>query len=455
MKQTKKFPLCIALAGALSLFCSTLSHAMDVSFEEDHSLPLVHINLAVRAGSVTDPVGELGITNFMGEMLLRGTRSMTKEQIDLALDQMGANLEVETRAEAMILRGAVLSSQLDRFLALLTEIATRPSFPENEIRKLKAENVSDILGELGDDSALELRNFQEFLFQDHPYGKPINGTIKDVQAFTRAKAIAQYTHYVHDKNLLVVGSGDATQAKIKAWADALAAKLPSGNKPVVTTVAAPKNSGHRRMMIIDKPDRTQTQMSAGQVGIALTDPNYFPIYVGNYILGGPSFSSRLMDEIRVKRGWSYGANSGFRYGIEPRYWRAHLFPASKDSAPALAETLKLIAEMKASGVTSDEFNFAKTSIVNKSGFMYNTPAKRVENALLEKTLNLPQGFMKSYGPMVSKVTRSEVDDAMAQFLKPDQLAITVVGTASELKEPLAKAAGIPAEQVIVKPYTKD
>jgi zinc protease len=187
----------------------------------------------------------------------------------------------------------------------------------------------------------------------------------------------------------------------------------------------------------------------------MTDPDFFPLYVGNFILGGPSFSSRLMTEIRVKRGWSYGANSGFRFGIEPRYWRAHLFPASKDSPPALAETLKLIEQLKTGGVTADEFAFAQSSIVNKSGFMYNTPSKRVENALLEKTLDLPAGYMKSYGPSVAHVTRDEVNQAVAKFLKPSELAITVVGTASELKEPLAKAVGIPVNEVVVKSYTQD
>jgi zinc protease len=441
--------------AVIPLIGASISHAMDVSFEEDHSLPIVQVSLAVKAGSVTDPAGQAGITNFMGEMLLRGTRSKSKEQIDLALDQMGARLAVETRAESMIFRGAVLASQLPKFLALMSEIVTQPSFPEAEIRKLKAENVSELLEELGEDSALESRNFQEFLFEGHPYGKPVNGRIKDVEAFNRAKAMGQYTHYVHDKNLLVVGSGDTTQETIQKWADELAAKLPSANKPVVSAVNAPKNAEHRRMMIVDKPDRTQTQMSAGQIGVKMTDSDFFPLYVGNFILGGPTFSSRLMEEIRVKRGWSYGANSGFRFGQEPRYWRAHLFPASKDAAPALAETLHLIDQMKTAGVTGTEFSFAQTSIVNKSGFMYNTPAKRVENALLEKTLNLPTGFMKSYGPEVAKVTRDQVNKAMGSFLKPDKMAITVVGTASELKEPLAKAAGIPVDQVVVKPYAEE
>lgn len=447
-----KNKLAIITAALLS---APVSHAMDVSFEEDHSLPLVQINLAIKAGFVTDPAGQSGMTNFMGEMLRRGTRSKTKEQIDLALDQMGARLEVETRAESMIFRGAVLASQLDPFLALVEEVVTTPSFPEGEIRKLRAEIVSGLLEQQGEDSALEAKDFAEFLFGDHPYGKSELGKIKDVEAMNRAKAIHHYSMYVHDKNLLLVGSGDAAKDKIQKWADQISEKLPTGNKPVVREVSRPHNAKKRRLMIVDKPDRTQTQMSVGQVGVRMTDPGYFPLYVGNHVFGGPSFSSVLMKEIRVKRGWSYGAGSGFRYGQQPRLWRAHLFPASKDAAPALAETLRLIEQAKLHGITADEFRFTQTSLINKAGFMYNTPAKRVENALLEKTLHLPDGFMKTYGPRIAETTLDQVNVAMKDFLKPDEVAITVLGTAAEIREDIAKAANIPVNQVVVKPYTQD
>lgn len=428
---------------------------MDVSFEEDNSLPLVHINLSLRAGAVTDPAGQSGLTNFMGEMLLRGTRSRSKEQIDLALDQMGAKLEIETRAETMILRGAVLASQLNNFLTLMQEIATQPSFPDREIKKFKSEIVSGLLEEQGNDQALEGRKFQEFIFGGHPYGNPINGRIKDVESFTRSKIVAHYDHYMHDQNLLVVGSGQVGKDVIDTWAAKIAEKLPTGNKPVIKAVEEPKNSTHRRLLVIDKPDRTQTQISVGMIGIKMSDPNYFPLHVGNFIFGGGTFNARLMKEIRVKRGWSYGAYSVFRFGTQPRYWRAHLFPAAKDAVPALSETLKLIQEVQTGDITQAEFDFAQSSLVNQSGFLYDTPAKRVENLLLEKTLNLPAGFIKSYGPNIAQVTLAQTNDAMKSYLQPDKLVITVLGTAKDLKQSLSEATGVPMDQVVVRPYTQD
>lgn len=442
------------LAGciALSLFARPAS-AVEVTFEEDQSLPIVYLNVALKAGAATDPKGESGIANFMGEMLKRGTRSKTKEQIDLALDQMGAKFEVETRAEALILRGSVLSSQLEPFLALLREIVVAPSFPENEIRKLRGEIISGLLEEKGEDSALVSVKFNEFLFRDHPYGNPVMGKIPDVQKFNRAKILTDYDRLMIEPNLLIVGSGDAPKGKIEAWAKTIGQDRPAGTEHVVEKVSAPQNAEKRRLEIVDKPDRTQTQIDLGQVGARMTDPDFFPLYLGNYAFGGPSFSARLMLEIRVKRGWSYGAGSSFRHGLQPRSWTIHLFPAEKDTAPALSQTLLMVQELRDHGITQEEFDFAQHSLVNSTGFMYNTPKKRVENILLEKTLDLPEGFMKSYGPELAKVKITQVNTALNDYLKPDQLAITVVGTAKNLKTALSKAAGVPENQVEVVPYT--
>jgi zinc protease len=452
MKKTIARFSALVLISTVSIFARA-AMATDVSFEEDRNLPIVYLNVAVKAGSATDPDGQSGISNFMGEMLRRGTRSKTKEQIDLALDQMGAKLEVETRAEALILRGSVLSSQLDAFLALLREIVTAPSFPDREIRKLCSEITSGLLEEQGEDSAIGGVKFNEFLFRDHSYGKPVLGKIPDVEKFNRTKILAQYERLFVEPNLLVVGSGDAAKAKIDQWAKALGDNRPAGSAPEAEKLAAPHDAGSRRLEIVDKPDRTQTQVFMGQIGVRMTDNNFFPLYLGNYAFGGPSFSARLMLEIRVKRGWSYGASSNFRHGLQPRSWTVHLFPASKDTPAAVAQTLSMISDLREHGITPPEFDFAQRSLVNSSGFMYNTPQKRVENALLEKTLDLPDGFMKTYGPNLAKVKLADVNGALATYLKPDQLAITVLGTAADLKPALAKATGVSENAITVVPYT--
>ena len=435
------------------LTVSQVSQAVEVNFESDPSLPIVNINVAIKGGSVLDGKGEYGLSNFMGEMMLRGTHRLTKRQIDLALDQMGAKLEVETRSEAIIFRGAVVKNQLSPFLDLLLDLLTHPAFPENEIAKLKTEVSSGILEELGRDQALASRKFAPFLFRGHPYGKPILGNLKDIKALSRKSIMRQYDQLFRDRHLLVVGSGDAQEDQIRAWAYTLADARSGGED--FPTLDTPDNAAARRFMIVDKPDRTQVQIVGGQIGIRMDDPSFFPLYLANHAFGGGSFQARLMTEIRVKKGWSYGAYSYFKHGRLPRLWQFYLFPASKDAPEALAKTLQMVEDLQKSGITESEFEFAKRSLINSSGFMFNTAKKRVENRLLERTLDLPEGFMASYAKRLDQVTLQQVNEAAKKFWQTRKLAVLVVGTSSKIKSALAQRLGISPDQIAVVPYTQD
>ena len=447
----------IFLLSSWSVF-QPFSHAAEVSFEEDRQLPIVYLNLAVKSGAVRDPQDRLGLTHFMAEMLIRGTLHHSKREIDQALDQMGAKLDVEVRAESLILRGAVLSSQLKPFLALLQEITTEPSFPVQEMSRLKSELTSIIQEELGNDASLANRKFTEFLFHGHPYGNPIIGKKRDITRITRSELIQHHRLLFQPSSLLMIGSGDTHEELIQSWTEELEKKLTQKN-PLHSNqnlqVSTPPETNGRRLQIIDKPERTQTQIHIGQIGIKMNDPQFFPLHVGNHALGGGSFSAILMTEIRVKRGWSYGASSHFRYGLKPRSWQVHLFPAAQDAAAALAYTLKLLEDIKKNGISQEQFEFAQKSLINSSGFIYNTPKKRVENTLLEKTLQLPSGYMRSFASHIQQVKLNEVNDSLKELIQPDHFSISVLGTAGNLKDALIQASQVKPEQVSIVPYTQE
>ncbi|MBC7386752.1 MAG: insulinase family protein [Cryobacterium sp.] len=440
------------LVGLLPLY----ANAIETRFETDAALPIVYLNVAVKAGAANDLLGKSGITNFVGEMMLRGTKTRTKAQIDEAIDQLGATLAVEVRSEAVIFRGRVLSAKLAEYMEILQEIITTPSFPEKEIKKLKAEVGSQILEARGKDNSLGKVMWEGFLFEGHPYGKPILGKTKETAALTRADLVRHYADLFQDRNLLVVGSGDSEASFVDAWAARLAEKRPNsaGENPVHIS-PLPKAFDHKRVRFIDKPDRTQTQVYFGQIGVRMTDPSFFPLFLANHVFGGGSFSARLMQEIRVKRGWSYGAYSYFRQGIRPRSWQAYTFPATKDTAAALALIDGMLRNYRESGITLEEFQFAQASLINSAGFAFNTPAKRVENILLEKTLDLPDGFMKTYASNFEKATLPTTNAAVKKFLAPDQLSILILGTAKDLKLKAAESLKVPESSIEVVPYLKE
>jgi len=448
MKNLKSLLTVTALCSVFSLNAL----ALEIRFEEDRTLPLVDVNLVVKAGSAHDPKGQSGITNFVGEMLLRGTKNKTKDEIQKILDQIGGSIDVETRAESLIIRGSVLAGKLSEFLNLLTELTTESSFPDYEIKKLKSEIVSSLLEERGNDKALGRARWESFLFKGHPYGNPLEGKIKDIEALSREQITNHYKMLFQTGNVLLIGAGSTEAAFIQNWATQLSDLLPTSNLKIIP-VSAPKENSRLSVRIVDKPDRTQTQVYLGQTGITLLDPRFFSLYLGNHAFGGGTFSARLMVEIRVKRGWSYGAYSYFRHGLQPRSWQAFYFPASKDTAESVRFGLKMIQDVRDHGITQEEFDFAKQSLINSSGFTYNTPLKRVENLILEKTLNLPDGFMKSYASELQKVTLESTNTALKGFLKPEAFSILVLGTAKTLKPVLAEKLNLQEKDIEVVPYT--
>lgn len=426
---------------ALFLIFPALAQAeIEVAFERDPSVPIVYLNVAVKTGAVKDPPGKSGITQFLGRAMLRGTTLRKKDQIDLALDQIGAKLEVETRAEALILRGAVLSSQAKEFLDLLLEIVTRPSFAPNEVLKLKSELVSELQDQLSDDRTLAREQFERALFGAHPYGNPIGGRVKDIERIFAAQLRAHYDQLFRADHLLIVGTGDFDPEELKSWARKIELARPNG-KQSLAPLQEPEQKSARSVLFVTKPNRPQAQIFMGQIGMRMDHPDYFKLNLANHAFGGGSFQARLMQELRVKRGWTYGVQSYFRQGTKPRAWQLGFSSSSKDAGSALSLTLKLVGDLVEAGITPDEFAFARQSLINNAAFNFDTPKKRVENILLERTLGLPDGFMRTFGPRTAELDHGSVNVAVKSFFKPDALTITVLGD-EKIKPDVITASGV-------------
>jgi zinc protease len=193
----------------------------------------------------------------------------------------------------------------------------------------------------------------------------------------------------------------------------------------------------------------------GQRGVPYNDPNLDALEIANYAFGGGSFGSRLMAELRVKRGWTYGAGSNFKMGSRAHTWKVSFFPKNADTPPAIQEALKLIRDLKETGITKEEYDNARQAMTNNAGFSYNTPAKRLENKLTEKLFGLPDGYFKNQAKRINSISLEQVNAALKNFLTPDQVMVGVVGTASVSKADIAKILNIPEKDVEVQDYQKE
>lgn len=442
------------LIAAFTLLSVSATQAGEIYFEKSEDLPLVYVNVVFRGGATQDPDNKSGNTDIMAKLLLRGTKKRTKQQINLALDQLGANLGVETRAEFVAFRGNVLSENLPAFLNLIEEIVAMPSFPASEFEKLKKEQISQISDELSSDRSLVKLRFEQLFFRGHPYSRPNNGKLKDIQSLTLDDIRSQYKKIVNPERLLVLATGDTNDSTIRNFESRLSKySWPHVDlKPLPAFTATPKKL---KVVIVDKPDRTQTQVIIGQKGIPFTSPDLDALQLANFAFGGGTFHSRLMVELRVKRGWTYGAGSGFKLGTQPHSWRMTFFPKNSDTPAAIKESLVLVNKLKNEGLTQAEFDFAKQSMINSAGFDYDTPAKRMENKLNEKLFGLPDGYYQDFAKRLSTVTLEQVNAALRNFVDPNHLMVALVATASATKSELAKTVGLNESEIEVIDYQKE
>jgi zinc protease len=424
-------------------------------FEEDFALPIVYLNLVAPGGSIQDPSDKAGLAYVASHMLTRGTQKRSKLEFFDAINSLGGSLEVDLRNEGLVIRGAVLSENIDAFLELVTEALTAPRFSKDELEKLKREAVSEILEQKGNDTALAQYNFYRFFYGSHPYGNPAKGTQKGVNKIALNDVDAYYKTNFGCNALTVFGSGAVKKENIETWVSALSQKLCDIHPKSAPKIALPEQTvpSGRRALIVDKPKATQAQVLMGNKGMRPELDGFYAVMLANHSYGGPSFQARLMQEIRVKRGWTYGAYNTFKFGRQDRHFATYFAPKNADTPPAIELSLKMLDEFVSKGITQEEFNFARDSLMNNAPFNFDTSKKRLENATAEYLMNFPKGYFHDLADNIAKVDFEDIAPALKKVFKPENITLTVVGDAKALRGPITKIPGF--SKVQVKSYLED
>jgi zinc protease len=417
--------------------------------ESSHDVPLVTIVVALRCGSAGDPPGKAGLSRIAVRMLRRGCESMTSEQIDFRIDALGAEMAVDTSHSTVAIHAQVIARNLDAFIDLLSRLLSTATFPEEELARLKRESTAEIIEARDNDRVVAQKAMQRTLFEGHPYGQSSGGTTQSVQAITAGDVRAFYRRFVVRENIVIGFAGDVTAPQAPVLAARLVAGLPEGER-APDAVAEPTIKAGRRLLVVDKPERTQTQILLGTLGTSPHDEDHVPLVVGNAVFGG-TFTSRLMKEIRSKRGWSYGASA--RTGVDRRRqsWVLWTFPAAEDAGPCLQLSLELLDTWVAGGVTPREVAFIQRYLVRSHAFEVDTATKRVHQALDGECLTLPADYFSAWLDRVRAVTPAAATAAVKNRIHPQDLLVVVVGTAAQVIEPLRSA--IPGlSEVSVVPF---
>jgi zinc protease len=421
---------------------------MIVITEEAHDLPLVDAYVLVRRGPADDPIGREGLARHAIELVKCGAGARPREELEAAFEELGASLDAHVTSDAVGLGFRVLSANADAAVTLLADVLARPRLEEAEHARLVRESLATLDDLRDDDSSLCTRFFDRAALTGHPYGRTAFGTAASLAALTRDDAARWWTGSLGAGEVIVGFAGDLDRAR----ADALAARLTADLRLSAAPLGAPPPiatpGGGRRTILVDKPERAQSQILIGHGCLRAADPDYLALHVGATVFGG-MFTSRLMTEVRVKRGWSYGASARVGRARGGASFKIRVFPSAEQTPETLALVLGLFDELVAKGVTADEVVFATSYLAGTHAFDIDTASERLDRRMDALLWDLPHDPVIGFRERLAAISVEQVNAAIRKWLRPADATITVTCTADEMAPRLA---GLPVGDVRVEPF---
>jgi len=391
---------------------------------ERPAIPIVVVRVSMPAGSVRDPADALGLANLTAESITRGTARRTGPELDRAIEFVGGSLEADAGRDSATLTLSVLKKDLSLGLDLLAEVLLQPAFPADEVSRRKAEIQASLRQAEQNPEVVAGRTLSALVFPDHPYGRPHAGTIESVGKLTREQVVAFHRLHYRPDGANIVAVGDITAAEIR---QALMQRLAGWTAPATPLPPVPKP---RAVVPVEARtitrDLTQTTVFLGRPSIRQDDPEYFPLAVATYVLGGGS-ASRLYTRVREERGLAYSVYSS----IQPLRYGASYLVSLQTRNDAVAQAVQLVRdEMARIGrepVTAAELDLAKSYLIGSFPLRLDTSGKlaRFLGAVEEAGLGLD--YPDTYTERIGRVTVADVQRAAAKYLDPATFDSVMVG----------------------------
>lgn len=413
----------------------TLSNGLRVILLPVPGLPLVDFRLVLDAGSGLDPQGKEGLAGLTSDLLTQGTATRSATAIAEEAEFVGGTLSAAGGLEQTVVQAEFLSADFDRGLDLLADVTLRPKFAADEFDRAKARALGRIESDKDDPSTVAAQAFaRAFYGAEHPFGHPSGGTAAGVGALTRADVVSfhERTYRPNRAWLVVVGGLDAGRAKsaiakkFGAWKAGEAPGAPAGPPP------APQGA---RVVLVSKPDATQTQVRIGAPGLARNHPDRFPLLVANTILGG-GFTSRLVSEIRVKRGLSYSISSRFEGQRATGVFVVNTFTKNETTRETIDVTLEELRKFRDQGPTPEEIQKAKNYLKGQFPLSIEAPDDLAQILSDVAFFGLPVDYVEGYWRRVDAVTPEDIQRVTRQYLPERGFLFVAVSNPDQVKSKL-------------------
>lgn len=405
----------------------TLSNGLEVLIVTHRELPVVDMSLVLKTGGTADPLNRSGLASMTATLLDEGTTTRTSLEISNQLASIGASLGTGADWDMSAVNLLTLTKHLDRALEIYADVIINPSFPASELELQRNQRLAAFLQRRDNADAIAGIVYASLLYgRNHPYGHSILGDDASVRAITVDEVKQFYKTYYRPNNAALIVVGDVDPDSVTQKLEQVFAKW---EKAIVPARNIPSSEQRTRagIYLVDKPDAAQSVIAIGQVGVARTTPDYFPLIVMNTLLGG-QFTSRVNMNLRESKGYTYGARTSFdfRRGAGPFAATAGVQTAvTKES---IEEFLKELSGIRgAIPVTSAELEFSKQAIIRGYPRTFETPDQIANRLTPLVVFGLPDSYFNDFIPNVRAVTADDVARVAAKYLDPSKMAILVIG----------------------------
>jgi len=414
-----------AAQAALPIQHWTTSSGVRVYFVESRSIPMLDVNVDFDAGGRRVPADKAGLGGLTHALVKAGSAARSEEEISRRIADVGALLGGSVDRDRAGLSLRTLSSERERAqaLATLAEILQTPAFPEAAFAREKARLVDAVKEDETKPDAIASKAFYRLLYGTHPYAlAPTRETVlrierADVEAFYRA-------NYVAGRAVITI-LGDADRALAERIAEQLTAGLPRAPGAPAPLPAVTQPTGQTLRM---EHPASQSHILLGLPAMTRDDPDYFPLLVGNYVLGGGGFVSRLYLEVREKRGYAYSVYSYFLPLAQEGPFQIGLQTKKEQAEEALAQVRVVLDDFLAHGPSAAELRAAKQNLVGGFALRIDSNRKLLEQVALIGFYQLPPNWLDDFTARVEKVSGADVRAAFARRVRADHLVTVVVGS---------------------------
>ena len=404
------------------------SNGSSVYFVENHDLPIIDISTAFYAGSARDDAAKPGVAAITRHLMTLGAAGLSEEKISQQMADIGAQLGggIDDDKSSLSLRTLSSALERDKALALYMKILQKPDFPEDVLAREKSRVIAGLKEAATQPETIADKAYSKALFGSHPYG--FNTEPAQVEKVDRYDVEKFYRLHYGAKGAVIALIGDMSRAQAEQIANQISVDLPKADKPApLPAVAYPAAPSEQR---IAHP-ATQAHILLGYPGMKRGDADYYSLYVGNYILGGGGFVSRLTEEVREKRGLVYSVYSYFMPMAELGQFQIGLQTKRDQADAALGLVRETLDKFIKDGVTEAELRAAKQNIVGGFPMRIDSNGKILDYLSLIGFYHLPLTYLDDFNQNISKVTTAQIKDAFSRRINPNNMVTVVVGGDTE------------------------